>query len=779
MKCGVLLRCWGRWLAALSVLILLSVGCERPPNLNRIPTVEFVLPTEETAVLGSVIVPEVQAQDPDGTVVSVMFSVDGQLIATVTRAPYMTEWQPPVPGVYTISARAVDNQGALGLPESINVTVTAAEVALQVNVTGPGMVSSTPGGLHNCVSNCNTTLPAGTELSLKATPQLGYAVENWQGCEGRHSTCKLTLEADITVDVTFVPGVTLTTSVMLQEGANGLITVDDEPCNSSCAFLPDSTVTLTAVAGEGSGFAGWGGACAATSGNTCNLILEQDTEVSASFNYAPGQPALSVNLLGQGSGQVVSDPIGINCPTDCTKNFAAGTTVTLTALGLDGDAFVDWGDDCTGVSDANCTVTLDRTRRVSARFETASLRISPTSARVAVRGELELSATAVGLSASDLVWQTSAGTISGNGLTATLTAPPSAGVVTVSVSGTQLPSVRSQARITVFEGLSERFMIVALPDTQNYLCSICPPSVNKWHPATFRAQTQWAVDNQRKNNIAFVTHLGDIIETADKITEWQEADRAMAILDDEIPYAVAIGDHDFYPEEVRDPAQPLNTTYFKQFFGQDRYKNYDWYVGTSPNNLSHAQLFEAGGRKFLHIALEWEAYDSAIDWATGIIQRYPGVPTIVSTHACVSHIERGHSTRTQAVLRTGEPDIQSNSGSDIYTKLVKPNPQIFMVLNGHFNGYEKNLEPTAEDGEWHQISTNNAGKDVYEMLSNYQEFQNGGDGWLRTIEFIPGGGANGLDRLQMRTYSPTRHEYRTGPYSQFYFDFSFAERFDR
>jgi hypothetical protein len=776
MRCGRLLRCWGRWLG---ILILLTVGCERTSSLNRIPTIEFASPLEGTSVAaGSVVVLEALAQDQDGVVASVTFSAGGQPFATLTRASYIAEWQPPGPGSYTISARAVDNLGASSLPASIRIIVTPAEVALKVTVVGPGAVSSPGAGLDDCTGSCTINALSGTELSLRAAPRPGFAVESWHGCEGGHSTCRLTIEEDTTVNVTFAAGVTLRTLVDLQDGANGLISINDDPCESSCAFVPSSAVTLTAVAGEDSSFAGWGGVCAATRGSICNLVLEQGAEVSATFTYTPGQPPLSVILLGQGSGKVVSEPIGISCPTDCTENFPSGTTLTLTALGLNGDAFVGWGDACAGAAGPDCTVTLDQARRVSARFETASLRISPTAARVAVRGDLELSATAVGLLASDLVWQTSAGTIRGNGLTATLTAPLSAGVVTVSVSSTQLPSVRSQARITVFEGLSERFMIVALPDTQNYLCSICPLSANKWHPATFRAQTQWAVDNQSKNNIAFVTHLGDIIETANRINEWQEADQAMAILDGKIPYAVAIGDHDFYPEEVRDPALPLNSTYVKQFFGQERYKNYNWYVGASPNNLSHAQLFEAGGRQFLHIALEWEAHDSAIDWATGIIQQYPGVPTIVSTHAYVSNITRGHSTRTQAVLRTGQPDTQANSGRDIYNKLVRPNPQIFMVLNGHYHDSNKNLGPTDEDGEWHQISKNNAGKDVYEMLSNYQDFQNGGDGWLRTIEFIPRGGVNGLDRIQMRTYSPTRNAYRTGRYSQFYFDLSFAERFD-
>lgn len=327
-------------------------------------------------------------------------------------------------------------------------------------------------------------------------------------------------------------------------------------------------------------------------------------------------------------------------------------------------------------------------------------------------------------------------------------------------------------------GVSEPFTIVAIPDTQNYLCSICPLSDNKWHPETFPGQTQWIVDNKNNKNIAFVTHLGDIVETANQLIEWELADEAMSILDGRVPYAVAMGDHDFYPEEFRDPAIPDNTTYFKQFFGRNRYERYDWFVGGAANDLSHAQVFTAGGRQFLHISLEWEAPDAAINWAIETMRRYPGMPTIVTTHAYLNSNTRRHGHWIEAKLKDGRTDPLANSGRDIYEKLVRPHPQIFMVLNAHYHGGIRNVGPEDEDGEWHQISYNVSGSAVYEMVSNYQNFQNGGDGWLRTIEFIPGGGAGGLDRMQMRTYSPTRNQYRTGPLSQFYFDFDFAERFN-
>ena len=53
----------------------------------------------------------------------------------------------------------------------------------------------------------------------------------------------------------------------------------------------------------------------------------------------------------------------------------------------------------------------------------------------------------------------------------------------------------------------EDFTIIALPDTQNEA---------EYFPAVFTSQTQWIADNKTLENIVFVTHLGDIVNTADR-----------------------------------------------------------------------------------------------------------------------------------------------------------------------------------------------------------------------------------------------------------------------
>ena len=351
-------------------------------------------------------------------------------------------------------------------------------------------------------------------------------------------------------------------------------------------------------------------------------------------------------------------------------------------------------------------------------------------------------------------------------------------------SGTTCSLSEGSSITAIFEprpDANEGFTIVALPDTQNYLCSRCTSEVREWQPEIFEAQTKWIADNINALDIAFVTHEGDIVECAEEDAsrgcnqdgkdEWAAADKAMDILDGKVPYAAAIGDHDYFPEETRNG----DTSNYVRYFGASRYQNYDWYGGSSEDELSHYQIFQAGGYTFLHLSLEFEPRDEIIAWAQDVINANPGLPTIITTHSYLQDTPGAEGRSTSLDI---EPPI-GNTGQQLFKKLIEPNPQVFMVLSGHYQDSERsNGTETSDSGEYHQVSTNKAGSKVYEMLANYQGYNNGGDGWLRIIQFKPGGGANGLDRIAVRTYSPWRDEYQPGSASNFSFDLDFAKRFD-
>lgn len=90
--------------------------------------------------------------------------------------------------------------------------------------------------------------------------------------------------------------------------------------------------------------------------------------VNRGTGSAPTTHTLNVGIGGSGSGTVTSSPAGINCGSDCTEDYAAGTTVTLTATPASGSTLAGWNGACSGPG--VCTVTMNAAESVSATFDT-------------------------------------------------------------------------------------------------------------------------------------------------------------------------------------------------------------------------------------------------------------------------------------------------------------------------------------------------------------------------------------------------------------------------
>jgi hypothetical protein len=300
---------------------------------------------------------------------------------------------------------------------------------------------------------------------------------------------------------------------------------------------------------------------------------------------------------------------------------------------------------------------------------------------------------------------------------------------------------------------SNTFTVVMLPDTQVYSAS---------YPQYFNEQTQWIANNVGAKNLVFVTQIGDIIDNADAAQQWANADHAMDLLDGDmglnpeglIPYGVSMGNHEYAPKNTHAAGTGAA---FVANFGPGRYAGRSWYGGASDDpgieGLNSFQVFEACGFTFLNISLEWYARQASIDWANRIIQTHPGMPVILSTHEYLNG--SAHDT-------SNAPDTTSNyhTGQGIYDELVKPNPQVFMVLCGHW-------------GVSSAQSTYN-GKTVYEMMADYQGLANGGNGYMRLLKFFPA-----QNRVDVSTFSPHAGvpELTDGA-NKFSLAVNFTQRFD-
>jgi len=274
---------------------------------------------------------------------------------------------------------------------------------------------------------------------------------------------------------------------------------------------------------------------------------------------------------------------------------------------------------------------------------------------------------------------------------------------------------------------NENFTIVVLPDTQGY---------SKWYPWLFDNQTQWIVDNKEALNIVFVTHMGDLIDHPDNITEWENANRSMSKLDGNVPWGVSPGNHDQCYEFYDLPN-------FSKYFGYDRFSGESWYGGNYPagSNANSYQLFSAGGDDYLILHLRWDPDDDMLLWASNVIGQYPDRRVIVSTHDYLV-----------GFTKLGQ---RSDVGERVWHSLIKPHAdQIFLVLCGHA-GAEDMIADTVNDHV------------VYQMLADYQNLTVIESGWLRLLQFCPQ-----QHKIIVKTYSPYLNKYKTDPESEFTLDYN-------
>ena len=109
-------------------------------------------------------------------------------------------------------------------------------------------------------------------------------------------------------------------------------------------FLPETVVTLSAVADAGSTFGGWSGGCSGT--DACQVTMDAAKTVTATFEPLPFP--LNVTKAGSGIGTVTSSPPGIACGGDCQEVYPAGSVVTLTAAPSQYSVFDGWSGGCSG-----------------------------------------------------------------------------------------------------------------------------------------------------------------------------------------------------------------------------------------------------------------------------------------------------------------------------------------------------------------------------------------------------------------------------------------------
>ena len=167
-------------------------------------------------------------------------------------------------------------------------------------------------------------------------------------------------------------------SLTLVTNGNGRITRSLNP-GPDGDYASNATVTLTAIANSGAGFAGWSGDTATINGTTATVVMRADRTVTANFTntVAPVEVVLTLVTNPVAGGTVTASPVA--GPDGHPGHYTQGTTVTLTANPNSGFEFVNYteGGIARGTS-PTLQVVMTGNRTVTANFRTSTSTNPPT-----------------------------------------------------------------------------------------------------------------------------------------------------------------------------------------------------------------------------------------------------------------------------------------------------------------------------------------------------------------------------------------------------------------
>ena len=311
------------------------------------------------------------------------FAPDGSLVNTITEKLLLNGFyhniaidngaQSPTHGdLFVPTGNGAGNHSAVFEPETTRYT-------LAVTVAGAGSVSADSGSISGCTSAggaaCQGEYKSGSTVILTANPGAGSTFAGWSGaCSGAAPTCEVTMSEAGSVTVTFEEGGgsdhTLTLEV---EGPGELAAPEDVLCPSvacEASYEDGASVTLSAIADEGAHLVELVGCDSEPAADECQLQMDEDRTVKATF--AADVPSLPLTVSVEGSGTVGADRGLISCNPFCEDDYPEGTEVTLTASPGAGALFMAWRHcDKGGVNGRQCTVAIDEAKQVSAIFQAA------------------------------------------------------------------------------------------------------------------------------------------------------------------------------------------------------------------------------------------------------------------------------------------------------------------------------------------------------------------------------------------------------------------------
>ncbi len=276
----------------------------------------------------------------------------------------------------------------------------------------------------------------------------------------------------------------------------------------------------------------------------------------------------------------------------------------------------------------------------------------------------------------------------------------------------------------------ETYVAGSLPDasTYDYSFAVIPDiqQMTRYVPERLHTQMKWIADNAASNKIKFAMQLGDLADIGYIEWEYMNASKAMAQLNNKVPYCFVPGNHDYtnlldhsrdteflnkwfpvdtpsaaytgyYANATTDSATITNNPGGRWDNDHVRYF-YNWKTDVSeynkPTGMSDLPgfggvyeegesansyyVFETGvaGVEYLVLNLEYQPRKAVLRWASRVIDKYPHHRVIINSHNIINpdgdfnqSYSRYHGDTTPA--------------QGVYDYLISQHSNIFLSFSGH------------------------------------------------------------------------------------------------
>ena len=250
-----------------------------------------------------------------------------------------------------------------------------------------------------------------------------------------------------------------------------------------------------------------------------------------------------------------------------------------------------------------------------------------------------------------------------------------------------------------------------------------PQWLNSDHADKLVNMFDWIAENTESKKIRRLLTLGDLTNHSSGV-EWAILRACLDDLEGTLPYSLVRGNHD----RIAD---------YNNYFSYERYGHL--VDGSFDETLLNTyKCFEVGKVRYLNLVLDFHITDKELEWANEVVAAHPDRNVIVSTHSYLT---------SNGELSTSMEEGRTNSGQDIWDKLVRKHENIVLVLCGHVTSGDR-IALTQMEGD--------NGNIVTQMMTNPQSADHHLDGvGIVTMLYFSKDGS----QVQVEYYSTDRDAY--------------------